>query len=147
MISTFPILEILVELFSNLYRRVNDASGMESFNGRIDEWDMSNARDLSWFMCNNIYFDQPIPYWNLGNVVEMHCFFFNSIFSQDISAWDLNTHDDRHPLYYSPGSQMSRLLEYMKHVPLEVMFKLAIKNFGKERCASYLENQLIFRKN
>jgi len=52
------------------------------FNGKIDEWDVSNVKDMSGMLSGCQCFNQPLNNWDVSNVTNMNrmfhgCFVFN----------------------------------------------------------------------
>ena len=55
----------------------------------INNWDMSNVKDMSYMFNNNNTFNQEIGSWNTENVKNMSYMFFGTkLFNQDIGKWD-----------------------------------------------------------
>ena len=80
--------------------RIKDMSGLfsrdyslESFNGDISEWDVSNVK-VMFEMFQRSNFNGDISKWNVSNVKNMSCMFRLSDFNQDISDWDVSSVED-----------------------------------------------------
>jgi surface protein len=55
----------------------------------INNWDMSNVKDMSFMFYRNNTFNQEIGSWNTGNVKDMSYMFSEAkLFNQDIGSWD-----------------------------------------------------------
>lgn len=63
-------------------------SRMPSFNGFIDQWDVSNVTNMSC-MFQDCDFVGDISKWNVANVQDMRYMFLNSKFNGDLSAWNV----------------------------------------------------------
>ena len=67
----------------------NDGGSSYSFEG-IEEWDVSNVRNMSRMFKNNRVFNADISRWDVSNVVSMSGMFHGAEnFNQDISGWKL----------------------------------------------------------
>jgi surface protein len=61
-----------------------------SFNGAIDQWDVSNVTDMSHMFNNNPFFNQPIEKWSVSNVRRMKGMFNSATsFNQPIGNWNV----------------------------------------------------------
>ena len=74
--------------------RVTDMSGLfsshglDSFNGDISGWDVSNVRSMT-SMFEGSKFTGDISGWDVRHVEDMRLMFFMSMFKGDISDWDV----------------------------------------------------------
>ena len=62
--------------------------GLDSFNGDISEWDVSNVRYMN-SMFTDSQFNGDISKWDVRNVTNMYSMFSDSQFNGDISKWDV----------------------------------------------------------
>jgi len=63
------------------------AHGLETFNGNISRWDMSNALTLRE-MFHDSFFKGDLSKWDVSKVIDMEGLFMRSRFNGDISQWN-----------------------------------------------------------
>lgn len=63
------------------------AHGLETFNGNISRWDMSNALTLR-DMFHGSFFKGDLSKWDVSKVIDMEGLFMRSRFNGDISQWN-----------------------------------------------------------
>ena len=78
---------------------VKDMSGMfrfaENFNQPLNNWDVSNVRFMDKMFEDAYAFNQPLDKWNVSNVTDMHGMFrFAEKFNQPLNNWDLSREPD-----------------------------------------------------
>ena len=62
----------------------------EQFAG-IENWDVSNVKDMSGMFCFAENFNQPLNSWDVSNVTDMHGMFrFAEKFNQPLNNWDVS---------------------------------------------------------
>ena len=62
----------------------------EQFAG-IENWDVSNVKDMSGMFCFAENFNQPLNNWDVSNVTDMHGMFrFAEKFNQPLNNWDVS---------------------------------------------------------
>ena len=61
----------------------------ESLQDFIDDWDVSNVKDMSYMFAESVIFGQDLSKWNVSNVLDMSYMFNRSTFSGDISNWNI----------------------------------------------------------
>lgn len=63
----------------------------DSYNQPVDQWDVSNAEDISYMFHYIPDFNQPLSTWNTSNVINMeHIFHGDSAFNQPLETWDVS---------------------------------------------------------
>ena len=70
-------------------------NGAKNFNQPLNSWDVSNGDNMSFMFQEAREFNQPLNNWNVSNVKEMEGMFGLSagttgIFDQDLSSWKIN---------------------------------------------------------
>ena len=61
----------------------------ESLQDFIDDWDVSNVKDMSYMFAESVIFGQDLSKWTVSNVLDMSYMFNRSTFSGDISNWNI----------------------------------------------------------
>ena len=61
----------------------------ESLQDFIDDWDVSNVKDMSYMFAESVIFGQDLSKWDVSNVLDMSYMFNRSTFSGDISNWNI----------------------------------------------------------
>jgi len=62
-----------------------------NFNGAINDWDLSSAKNLSGMFDDAKFFNQPLDKWNTSSVEDMGGMFAEALsFNQDLSMWDVS---------------------------------------------------------
>ena len=60
-------------------------------NIKIDQWDVSNVRDMSYMFYNCTNFNSDLSHWNVSNVENMSYMFMGcSKLKCDLSGWDVS---------------------------------------------------------
>jgi surface protein len=76
-----------------------------NFNSPLNNWDVSNAIDMTLMFGNVSTFNQDISSWNVSNVTDMSDMFFNaSAFNQDISSWDVSNAIDMTLMFFNASA-------------------------------------------
>ena len=74
--------------------RVTDMRGLfmnSSFNGSIEQWNVSKVQDMSSMFHNAKKFNQPLGQWNVSNVLDMNSMFRSAdSFNQPLDSWDVS---------------------------------------------------------
>lgn len=66
--------------------------GAQSFNQPLNDWDVSNVISMDRMFAENYSFNQPLNDWDVSNVLNMDMMFcLANTFNQDISSWKLNS--------------------------------------------------------
>ena len=67
---------------------------MYSFNQPLNDWDVSNGRDMSYMFCNARSFNQPLNDWDVSNTIEknikinmINMFLGAKSFKQSLDDW------------------------------------------------------------
>ena len=63
---------------------------LNSFNGDISQWDVSNVKDMGWMFCKS-QFNGDISKWDVSKVENMENMFSSSKFNGDISRWKVSS--------------------------------------------------------
>ena len=72
--------------FSNLFKNVTNID----FSG-IENWDVSNAKDMSFMFCGATNFNNDISQWDVSNVTNMAFMFSDAeSFNQPLNDWDVS---------------------------------------------------------
>ena len=70
-------------------------SAAVSFNQPIDNWDVSNVKDMSYMFSGAGSFNQPIDNWDVSNVESMSDIFGGAkTFNQPLEKWDVSNVED-----------------------------------------------------
>ena len=60
------------------------------YNGYLNDWDVSSAKNMSGMFDENKVFNQPLDKWNVSNAEDLGGMFAEAMsFNQDISMWDV----------------------------------------------------------
>jgi len=71
------------------------------FQGDISQWDVSNAKYMSYMFYGCTKFNSDISKWNVGKVTDMdYMFKFCTNFNQDLSKWDVRNVKTRDIMFY-----------------------------------------------
>ncbi|MBN2694442.1 BspA family leucine-rich repeat surface protein [bacterium] len=71
------------------------------FNQNINDWDMSQATDISGMFKGNGCFNQPLDNWSLSKVTDMSSLFLNAeSFNQNINSWDVSSVTNMNSMFY-----------------------------------------------
>ena len=72
-------------------QKANDLTiiNKESLQDFIDDWDVSNVKDMSYMFAESVIFGQDLSKWDVSNVLDMSYIFNRSTFSGDISNWNI----------------------------------------------------------
>ena len=69
----------------------NKSQILQSFNGDISKWDVSNVKDMAWMFNGAESFNQDLSKWDVSNVENMSYMFKDAkSFNGDISEWDVS---------------------------------------------------------
>ena len=72
----------------NMKEMFMDAS---SFNQPLNNWNVSNVRDMTCMFVNLTSFNQPLNNWNVSNVRDMYGMFSNATsFNQPLNNWNVS---------------------------------------------------------
>ena len=67
-------------------------------NGDISDWDVSNVTNMTCMFYDS-KFNGDISNWDVSNVTSMQLMFFNSKFNSDISSWDVSNVTDMYNMF------------------------------------------------
>lgn len=71
------------------------------FNQDIGSWNTENVKDMNRMFLKTVNFNQDISRWNVSNVEDMFCMFENAeSFNQDISNWDISYVRNMRKMFY-----------------------------------------------
>jgi surface protein len=66
-------------------------AGAASFNGEISDWNVSNVRSMLQMFSGAASFNQPLNQWNTGSVTDIRYMFDGAIaFNQPLNNWDVS---------------------------------------------------------
>ena len=85
---------------------VKDMSGMfcfaENFNQPLNNWDVSKVKDMSGMFRFAENFNQPLNNWDVSNVRFMDKMFEDAYaFNQPLNSWDVSNVTDMHGMFWS----------------------------------------------
>jgi surface protein len=76
-----------------------------AFNQRIDNWDVSNVKNMAHMFHGASAFNQDISRWDVSNVTSMHAMFaFAGTFNRDIANWDVSNVKYMNFMFYAARS-------------------------------------------
>jgi surface protein len=76
-----------------------------SFNGDINNWDVSNITDMSYLFNRASSFNQSLNNWDVSNVTNMDLmFFFATSFNQSLNNWDVSNLTDMSNMFSGASS-------------------------------------------
>lgn len=88
-----PRMEKVANMSSMFYRA-------KSFNGNLDDWDVSNVNHMGALFYGATSFNGEILKWETGHVRTMNLMFWNADqFNQDISTWDVSSVRDMRSMF------------------------------------------------
>lgn len=71
----------------------------------IEDWDVSNVKDMSYMFCYARNFNADISGWNVSKVKNMRGMFqFASSFNQDIGMWNVSNVENMASMFYDAGA-------------------------------------------
>ena len=75
---------------SRLFGNLTNGYELQTFNGDISKWDVSNVTNMDYMFYSATSFNQDISKWNVANVTNMDSMFrVATSFNQDISGWNV----------------------------------------------------------
>ncbi len=61
------------------------------FNEPLDKWNVSAVKDMTWMFCYASAFNQPVDSWNVSKVTSMEAMFAgDSVFNQPLNSWNIS---------------------------------------------------------
>jgi len=94
-------------------------AGATSFNSDLNNWDVSNVKDMSWMFGRDwvlggevteegaTSFNGDISSWDVSSVIDMTGMFSDAEnFNQDLTGWCVSNFDEK-PSSFSEGSALS----------------------------------------
>jgi surface protein len=78
----------------------------EKFNQPLNNWDVSNVKNMLGMFYNAEKFNQPLDKWNVSNVTNMRLmFYYAKSFNQPLNKWDVSNVTNMNQLF--EGSKLS----------------------------------------
>ncbi|WP_105053162.1 BspA family leucine-rich repeat surface protein [Psychrosphaera saromensis] len=66
-------------------------SGSDAFNQPLNNWDVSNVRDMKKMFSGAVSFNQPLNNWDVSSVIDMNAmFFYAPVFNQPLNSWNVS---------------------------------------------------------
>lgn len=92
---------------SNIKDMSNMFTKAEKFNQNINDWIVSNVEDMSFMFCYASVFNQPLNNWDVSQVRNMNTMFYSAkMFNQNISNWDVRNVTEWDKIFY--GSKIKK---------------------------------------
>lgn len=124
----YPACNILHDNDSINNAVVNYLSGNSSSYGPIEEWNMSNVRDMTNLFAGAHPFNSDISQWNVSTVTNLKCIFCNaSSFNGDISLWDVSSVLNMEAVFFNASSFNRDISQWnvSKVTTMQSMFRLS----------------------
>ena len=68
--------------------------------GEIEDWDVSNVKNMKEMFMDASSFNQPLNNWNVSNVRDMTCMFVNvTSFNQPLNNWNVSNVRDMYGMF------------------------------------------------